>query len=114
MVARAFTGKRKVVAFAGGYHGSLLAFREKTGNNTINDIDFVVAEYNNIESATTAIERDPDVGAVIIEAMQGPSGNILGTKEFLHAVQASARKVRIKYSFELHGNSEEVLLTQTL
>jgi glutamate-1-semialdehyde 2,1-aminomutase len=95
MAARAFTQKRKVVAFSGGYHGSLLAFRAMAVNNTINDLDFVVAEYNNIESASASIEHDHDVGAVLLEAMQGPSGNILGTKEFLHAVQASARKVHI-------------------
>ncbi|KAJ5812681.1 hypothetical protein N7474_008982 [Penicillium riverlandense] len=93
MAARYFTRKRKVVAFTGGYHGGVLSFRDKPAANTINDTDFVVVEYNNPEAATAAIEGDPHVGAVLVEAMQGASGCILGRDEFLHAVQASTRKV---------------------
>lgn len=97
MLARAFTKKRKVVAFTGGYHGGVLFFRERPAMNTINDTDFTIAEYNNIEAATRAIEGDSDVGAVIIEGMQGASGNILGREAFLQAVEASARKVGTPY-----------------
>lgn len=94
MAARSFTGKRKIVAFTGGYHGGVLSFRDKPAANTVNDMDFLVVEYNNAEAAVDAIEQIPDVGTVIVEAMQGASGNILGGEDFLHAVQTSSRKVR--------------------
>jgi glutamate-1-semialdehyde 2,1-aminomutase len=93
MAARQYTGKHKVVVFTGGYHGSVLGFSTKPIFNTIDQQNFVVVEYNNISAAQTAIERTPEVGAVLVEGMQGASGNIVGTDEFLHAVQASARKV---------------------
>ena len=93
MAARHFTGRNKVVVFTGGYHGSVLGFSTKPIANTIDQQNFVVVEYNNISAAQTAIERTPDVGAVLVEGMQGASGNIVGTNEFLLAVQASACKV---------------------
>lgn len=93
MAARRFTGKQKVVVFTGGYHGSVLGFSTKPMANTVDQQNFVVVEYNNISAAQIAIEQTPDVGAVLIEGMQGASGNIVGTDEFLFAVQASARKV---------------------
>ncbi|RAO69065.1 uncharacterized protein BHQ10_005077 [Talaromyces amestolkiae] len=93
MAARYFTGKRKVVAFTGGYHGGVLTFHDKPAVNTINDTDFVVIEYNNTAAAIRAIEGDPDVGTVLVEAMQGAAGCILGTEEFLYALQASTRKM---------------------
>lgn len=93
MAARHFTGKQKVVVFTGGYHGSVLGFSTKPMANTVDQQSFVVVEYNNIPAAQIAIEQTPDVGAVLIEGMQGASGNIVGTDDFLLAVQASARKV---------------------
>jgi glutamate-1-semialdehyde 2,1-aminomutase len=93
MAARQYTGKHKVVVFTGGYHGSVLGFSTKPIFNTVDQQNFVVVEYNNISAAQTAIEQTPDVGAVLAEGMQGASGNIVGTDEFLLAVQTSARKV---------------------
>lgn len=93
MAARHYTGKHKVVVFTGGYHGSVLGFSTKPIFNTVDQQNFVVVEYNNISAAQTAIEHTSDVGAVLVEGMQGASGNIVGTDEFLRAVQVSARKV---------------------
>jgi glutamate-1-semialdehyde 2,1-aminomutase len=93
MAARHYTGKHKVVVFTGGYHGSVLGFSTKPVSNTVDQQNFIVVEYNNISAAQTAIEQTPDIGAVLIEGMQGASGNIVGTDEFLLAIQASSRKV---------------------
>jgi glutamate-1-semialdehyde 2,1-aminomutase len=93
MTARHYTGKHKVVVFTGGYHGSVLGFSTKPVSNTVDQQNFIVVEYDNISAAQTAIEQTPDIGAVLIEGMQGASGNIVGTDEFLLAIQASSRKV---------------------
>jgi glutamate-1-semialdehyde 2,1-aminomutase len=93
MAARHFTGRNKVVVFTGGYHGSVLGFSTRPVSNTVDQQNFVVIEYNNISAAQAAIELTADVGAVLVEGMQGASGNIVGTDEFLLAVQASAHKV---------------------
>ncbi|KAI4853347.1 hypothetical protein E4T44_00896 [Aureobasidium sp. EXF-8845] len=93
MAARHFTGRNKVVVFTGGYHGGVLGFSTRPVSNTVDQQNFVVAEYNDVSAAQAAIEQAPDVGAVLVEGMQGASGNIVGTDEFLLAVQASARKV---------------------
>ncbi|KEQ68377.1 PLP-dependent transferase, partial [Aureobasidium namibiae CBS 147.97] len=100
MAARHFTGRNKVVVFTGGYHGSVLGFSTKPIANTIDQQNFVVVEYNNIPATQTAIERTPDVGAVLVEGMQGASGNIVGTNEFLFAVQVSSCKVGAVFIFD--------------
>ena len=110
MAARHFTGRQKVVVFTGGYHGSVLGFSTKPVANTVDQQSFVVVEYNDVPAAQTAIEQTPDVGAVLIEGMQGASGNIVGTDEFLLAVQASARKVLSS----LDGPSPRISLTMNM
>ncbi|KAK5125204.1 hypothetical protein LTR85_000880 [Meristemomyces frigidus] len=91
--ARRFTGKRKVVVFTGGYHGAVFCFSSgKPASNNIDLSDWVVAEYNNVEDAKSTIESTSDVAAVLVEGMQGAGPCIVGTDEFLHAVQASAKK----------------------
>lgn len=91
--ARAFTGKRKVVVFSGGYHGGVLMFSGgKPAANNIDRDDFIVAQYNNIESARAAIGQD-GVAAVLVEGMQGGPGAVPGTRAFLHAIEEAASKV---------------------
>lgn len=93
--AKLFTGKNKVVAFGGGYHGAVLGFKEggPAANNVDKD-DWIIAAYNNLDSAVKAIQSE-DVAAVILEGMQGSGGCIPGTAEFLQGIQEAAKKVRI-------------------
>lgn len=92
--ARRFTGRRKVVVFRGGYHGAVLSFGEGVAPNNVDGGDWVVARYNDVESARGAIEGEGgDVAAVIVEAMQGSGGCIPATREFMLAVQVAAEKV---------------------
>ena len=60
--------------------------------NNVDQGSWIVAEYNDIESAKAAIAQD-DVAAVIVEGLQGAGGCVVGTKEFLTAVQDTAKKV---------------------
>lgn len=97
-VARQVTGKRKVIAFKGGYHGGVLSFGHGIANNTVNRDDWVLGTYNDVEDAKRLIAGTPDVAAVIVEAMQGAGGCIPGSVEFLKTIQSTAKEVRAVYS----------------
>jgi glutamate-1-semialdehyde 2,1-aminomutase len=91
--ARAFTKKRKVVTFTGGYHGAVIGFKEgKPEVNNVDLDDWVVARYNDLDSARTAIESE-GVAAVLVEGMQGSGGGLPGHSEFLQGIQDAASKV---------------------
>ncbi|KAK5987337.1 putative aminotransferase [Cladobotryum mycophilum] len=93
--ARLFTKKRKVVAFGGGYHGAVLGFAGgKPAANNVDRDDWIVARYNDLKSATDAINSE-DVAAVLVEGMQGAGGCIVGTKEFLTGLQHAASKAGV-------------------
>ncbi|KAI0018404.1 pyridoxal phosphate-dependent transferase [Xylariomycetidae sp. FL0641] len=95
--ARAFTGKRKVVVFGGGYHGGVYSFAGgKPAANNIDRDDFVVAQYNNIESAVAAIQSE-GVAAVLLEGMQGACGAVPATQDFLGAVEATAKEAGVLF-----------------
>lgn len=99
--ARRHTGKRKVVVFNGGYHGAVLSFGHGVAANNVDPHDWIVAKYNDVASAQKSVEGNADVAAVIVEAMQGSGGCIPATKEFLMAVQESAKKVSVfLFSFQ--------------
>lgn len=92
--ARAFTEKRKVVVFAGGYHGAVLGFAGgKPGANNVDMDDWIIARYNDLESAQSAIGSE-GVAAVLVEGMQGAGGGIDTNTGFLEGVQEAAAKVR--------------------
>lgn len=92
--ARKFTGKRKVVVFSGGYHGGVLGFWDGVQENGVDQHEWVIGKYNDVESAKTLIEQG-DIAAVLIEGMQGAGGCIVGKKKFLMQVQGSAKKVSL-------------------
>lgn len=94
--ARAFTKKRKVVTFSGGYHGAVIGFKggEPEANNVDLD-DWVVARYNDLDSARAAIQSE-GVAAVLVEGMQGSGGGIPGHPEFLQGLQEIAGKVSLR------------------
>ncbi|KAF7548726.1 hypothetical protein G7046_g8578 [Stylonectria norvegica] len=95
--ARAFTKKRKVVTFGGGYHGAVLGFAHgKPGANNVDMDDWIVARYNDLESARTAISSQ-GVAAVLVEGMQGSAGGIVGKPEFLEGIQEAAAKAGVVF-----------------
>ncbi|GKU01453.1 glutamate-1-semialdehyde -aminomutase [Fusarium langsethiae] len=95
--ARAFTKKRKVVAFNGGYHGAVIGFKGgKPEANNVDMDDWIVARYNDLDSARTAIESD-GVAAVLIEGMQGSGGGLPGMPEFLRGIQEIAAKAGVLF-----------------
>ncbi len=95
-LARAFTGKNKIIKFDGCYHGhadSLLvaagsgvATLSLPGSSGVPEEavkNTLVATYNNLESVNQHIENNPDIAAVIIEPIAGNMGVVLPDGSFL-------------------------------
>lgn len=91
-VARAITGRSKIIAMREGYHGGVLTFAH--GGSVLNlPFPFVFADYNDVEGAVALVrEHAADLAAVIIEPMMGGGGCIPATAEFLAALRDATRE----------------------
>jgi glutamate-1-semialdehyde 2,1-aminomutase len=79
------TGRRPILVFRGGYHGSVLSFGD--GPSPMNvPHEFVIGAYNDVEG-TRASLRDTPYAAVLVEPMLGSGGCIPGTTEFLRMLR---------------------------
>ncbi|RMI14848.1 aspartate aminotransferase family protein [Sinorhizobium meliloti] len=90
--ARVATGRSHIIAFRGGYHGSVLYF-PVTGTSPIAaPFPVTVCEYNDTEGTVAAIKTvGHDLAAVIVEPMLGSGGCIAGSPEFLKTVAEATR-----------------------
>lgn len=97
-LAKGYTGKKKIVKFAGCYHGHHDIFLKEAGSAIAElklkgiDEDIVqntiVAEYNNLDSVEKAFKENKDeIAAVIIEPVAGNMGVVPAKKEFLQALR---------------------------
>ena len=99
-LARAFTGKNKIIKFAGCYHGhsdallvaagSGLATLSLPGSAGVPDDavkNTLIAEYNNIDSVEEQLAKHDDIAAVIIEPIAGNMGVVLPTKAFIEELR---------------------------
>jgi glutamate-1-semialdehyde 2,1-aminomutase len=85
-LARAVTGRSKILVFDGAYHGGVLYFRH--GESPLNyPAPFVIAEYNDVAAAELV---DDDTAAVLVEPMLGSGGVIPGDRAFLQALRDAA------------------------
>ena len=92
-VARAFTGRKKVMVFDGGYHGGIFTFAN--GNSPVNGpFDFVIAPYNDAAGTKKLIEENAkDLAVIAIEPMQGGGGCIAADESFLKMLREETQKV---------------------
>ena len=89
--AVAVTGRRRVMAFAGGYHGAVFVF---SGGANINvPFDWVVAPYNDTAGTLALLEAHAgDLAAVILEPMLGGGGCLPAEPGFMHALRAATER----------------------
>jgi glutamate-1-semialdehyde 2,1-aminomutase len=85
--ATAFTGRRAILVFQGGYHGAVLSFaRGRSVTNVPHD--FIVSTYNDVAEMQRIIERHGDaLAAILVEPMLGSAGCIPGDRRFLEALR---------------------------
>ena len=100
-LARGYTGKDKIIKFAGCYHGHADAFLIQAGSGAITfgspnspgvtqgtARDTLLATYNDLESVQTLIAANPgEIAAVIIEPVAGTMGCNPPTKEFISGLR---------------------------
>lgn len=105
-VARGYTGRNKIVKFAGCYHGHCDAMLVKAGSGVMTagipdsagvpagcTQDTLTAVYNDIDSVKEILaEFDGQVAAVIVEAVAANMGVVLPKTEFLQELQTLCHK----------------------
>src|SRR5205814_2091556 len=104
-LARAFTGRRKLIKFAGAYHGHADALLVEAGSGVATlgipgtpgitpaaAQDTVVARYNNLSDVESAMARWPrQVAAVIVEPVAGNMGVVPPLAGFLAGLREMTR-----------------------
>jgi len=113
-LARAFTGRNKVVKFAGCYHGHSDGLLAKAGSGMATlgipsspgvpaalTSDTLVAPYNNLEAVEQLFKRfAPNITAVIIEPIAGNMGVVLPKPGFLEHLRGLTRQSRALLIFD--------------
>jgi glutamate-1-semialdehyde 2,1-aminomutase len=96
-LARGYTGKNKIIKFAGCYHGHFEGFLVEAGSGVMTEgiagsagvpkesiMNTLIAKYNDIDSVRTIFEKyGEDIAGIIIEPVAGNMGVIPAEKEFL-------------------------------
>ena len=107
-LARAFTGKNKIVKFSGCYHGhsdallvaagSGLATLSLPGSKGVPAEavqNTLIAEYNDIDSVKQHIANSNDIAAVFIEPVAGNMGTVIPSDSFIKELRAITKEVGI-------------------
>ena len=112
-LARAFTGKPKIVKFAGCYHGhaDLLLVQAGSGVATLGlpdspgvtpgaVADTLIADYNDLDAVGAIFDENDDVAAVIVEPVAGNMGLVLPEPGFLEGLRELTRANRALLVFD--------------
>ncbi|WP_442266792.1 glutamate-1-semialdehyde 2,1-aminomutase [Tenacibaculum sp. ZS6-P6] len=104
-LARAYTGKDKIIKFSGCYHGhqdsllvaagSGLATLSLPGSKGVPEgavKNTLIANYNDLESVKAHFEKHDDIAGVIIEPVGGNMGVVIPQNNFLKDLKELANK----------------------
>ncbi|KPU43617.1 glutamate-1-semialdehyde 2,1-aminomutase [Oxobacter pfennigii] len=100
-LARGYTGRDRIIKFAGCYHGHFDGFLVSAGSGVMTEgipgsagvpelsiKNTLIASYNDIESVKLLFENYSDeIAAIIIEPVAGNMGVVAADKEFLSGVR---------------------------
>ncbi|KFY70431.1 hypothetical protein V499_09173 [Pseudogymnoascus sp. VKM F-103] len=101
--AQVWTGRSKILTFAGSYHGSVLSFHTKGELDPMTmPGEYVVADYNSIESVDEELSRVPadSLAAILVEPMQGAGGCLPASIKFLQHLRARATELKALLIFD--------------
>lgn len=112
-LARAFTGKNKIIKFEGCYHGhsdsllvkagsGLLTFEHQDSNGITEGVvkDTITLPFGDFEKLKETLENDKDIACVIIEPIPANMGLIEAEKEYLKKVREITQKENIVLIFD--------------
>jgi glutamate-1-semialdehyde 2,1-aminomutase len=113
-LARGYTGKDKIIKFAGCYHGHSDSFLIQAGSGAVTfgspnspgvtqgtAKDTLLANYNDIESVKTLIEANKnEIACIIIEPVAGNMGCILPLDNFLQKLRTLCDEHNILLVFD--------------
>ena len=94
--AAALTGRKGVMIFDGGYHGSTIAFSKVYGPNALNlPHKWVQGVYDNVEKTKAILDGTDksDLAAILVEPMQGNAGARKCSVKFLQFLRYLATEV---------------------
>ncbi|MEN8248514.1 MAG: aspartate aminotransferase family protein [Bacteroidota bacterium] len=102
-LAKRITGRNKIIAFRGGYHGNTQGSMSVSANEEkksvyrplIPGISFI--RFNSIEDLETITS---DIAAVIIEPIQGDAGVIIPSQEFITALRNKCSQTGTQLIFD--------------
>jgi glutamate-1-semialdehyde 2,1-aminomutase len=133
-LARAYTGRDKIIKFAGCYHGhsDLVLVAAGSGPSTLGIPDsagipasiadeVITVPFNNVEALTVALERWGDqVAGILVEPLVGNFGIVPPQPEFLKQVNELAHKAgalviydEVITGFRFHYGGVQTLLQVT-
>ena len=112
-LARAFTGKNKIIKFEGCYHGhsdsllvkagsGLLTFEHQDSNGITEGVvkDTITLPFGAFEKLKETLENNKDIACVIIEPIPANMGLIETEKEYLEKVREITQKENIVLIFD--------------
>jgi glutamate-1-semialdehyde 2,1-aminomutase len=105
-LARAYTGREKIIKMAGCYHGhadmllvqagsgvATLGLPDSPGVPASTTANTLTVEYNDLDATRALFEQNPDsIAAVIVEPIAANMGFVLPQPGYLHGLQALCRQ----------------------